>query len=225
MRPVGRSNQSPRSAGGGGEGLKIWSSGISSAGRTGLARRISFGCGVGSTGWAFRMGFVESGSTASAFRTGLSGSIRRAAPSRPVSSDRAYSPPRSDWLAPSVWGSSSRRYTDRFPRGGPALSPRRARPAPDRPRAQRAEIPRPADRGRDALSLRHAHCRTRWAFGRKSRSPCKWCGGGPFRRPPISPSRSICPSRVIRTSSKSRLFAFRPAAEFLSADTARSRHS
>src|SRR4051794_19361135 len=60
------------SEGGGGVDRRIESSGISSFGRTGSARRISFGDGVGVTASARRVGLVGSGSTRSALITGLS---------------------------------------------------------------------------------------------------------------------------------------------------------
>ena len=48
-----------------------WSSEMVSEGRTGSARRISFGCGEGSTGFAFIIGLVGSSSPGSAFTVGL----------------------------------------------------------------------------------------------------------------------------------------------------------
>src|SRR5438046_1222506 len=64
------------SEGGGGVGRRIDSSGTSSLGWTGSARRISFGefrgGGVGVTASARRTGLSVSGSTRSAFKTGLS---------------------------------------------------------------------------------------------------------------------------------------------------------
>src|SRR3954465_3761267 len=70
-QPFPRYCSSGRDAGGG-VGFKIDSSGISSRGRTGSARRISFGDCVGVTGTARKIGLFSSGVTGSAFSPGLS---------------------------------------------------------------------------------------------------------------------------------------------------------